>query len=399
MKVLIATINFSPELTGIGPIAREYADTLTAVGHQVMVVTGQPHYPMWRKAPSQNLAFPFEVRRCWHYIPSSPTASKRILYEATFAASMSLRLPRRASSIDLAIGITPALASTYVVARWAASRRIPFAAIVQDVVSHAAEQTGTAGRAVGFGASALEAGIFTRATRVGIVSEGMRAAVVARGAQPNSVSLLPNWPVGSLARIPPRDDARRLLGFGPNDFVCIHAGNIGAKQGLEVVIEAGRLAGPLGGLRFVLIGDGNQREQLERRAKGVDAVQFWPLLAEDRFLAALAAADVLLLTQRQSVTDMAFPSKLTTYARTGTPIVASVAASSAAGRALDSGNAALIVEPERPDLLLAAILELRRDSARRMRLIEGAQAYYSRELDPQRLRTQFLRFVVEAASA
>ena len=50
MRVLIIGINYSPELTGIGPYTAGLAEHLASRGDDVTVITGLPHYPDWRIA-------------------------------------------------------------------------------------------------------------------------------------------------------------------------------------------------------------------------------------------------------------------------------------------------------------------------------------------------------------
>ena len=69
----------------------------------------------------------------------------------------------------------------------------------------------------------------------------------------------------------------------------------------------------------------------------------------------LTAADVLLLTQRPTVTDMSLPSKLTSYLTVGTPIVASINAQSEAALLLKESGGASVVEAGNPAALVAAI--------------------------------------------
>jgi len=47
MKFLIYSINYSPELTGIGKYNGEMAEWLIKQGHEVRVVTAYPYYPDW----------------------------------------------------------------------------------------------------------------------------------------------------------------------------------------------------------------------------------------------------------------------------------------------------------------------------------------------------------------
>jgi len=151
---------------------------------------------------------------------------------------------------------------------------------------------------------------------------------------------------------------------------------MGLKQGLEQVLEAARISAmsePL--IRFVLLGDGNQRAQLQRAATGLANVQFLPSQSDDDYAAALAAADVLLLCQRASVADMSLPSKLTSYCAAGRPIVAAVLGDGATYREIQRTGAALAVPAGDPEALLDAITCLRDDPAESARLGAAGASY------------------------
>ena len=116
---------------------------------------------------------------------------------------------------------------------------------------------------------------------------------------------------------------RDAHGWGADEVVVLHAGNMGYKQGLENVIAAAELAARSDSrARFVLLGDGNQRASLEAAGAGVRALEFFPPVSEEEFPAALGAADVLLVNERPGVAQMAVPSKLTSYFSSGKPILA-----------------------------------------------------------------------------
>ncbi|SCE12235.1 Glycosyl transferases group 1 [Streptomyces sp. PpalLS-921] len=77
----------------------------------------------------------------------------------------------------------------------------------------------------------------------------------------------------------------------------------------------------------------------------------------------LAAADVLAVTQRASVLDMSVPSKLTSYFVSGRPVVASVAAEGGTADEVRRSGAGVLVAPEDPAALLAAVRRLAEDPA------------------------------------
>ena len=47
MKIIIYSINYFPELIGIGKYNGEMAEWLADNGHEVCVVTAPPYYPDW----------------------------------------------------------------------------------------------------------------------------------------------------------------------------------------------------------------------------------------------------------------------------------------------------------------------------------------------------------------
>jgi glycosyltransferase involved in cell wall biosynthesis len=185
---------------------------------------------------------------------------------------------------------------------------------------------------------------------------------------------LPNWIVRPAVKASVAE-TRQRLGWGTEQIV-LHAGNMGLKQGLEQVLDAAEIAAtsePL--IRFVLLGDGNQRASLQRAAAHLPNVQFLPSQPDDDYAAALAAADVLLLSQRSTVADMSLPSKLTSYCAAGRPIVAAVRDDGATYREIVRTGAGMTVPAGDPEALLRALAELRSDPALAARLGAAGASY------------------------
>jgi colanic acid biosynthesis glycosyl transferase WcaI len=97
VKVLILALNYAPEPIGVGKYTGEFAEWLTARGHSVRVVTAPPYYPTWRVAAGHEARRyrveeigRAEVLRCPLWVPSDPSALRRILHLASFALSSAL---------------------------------------------------------------------------------------------------------------------------------------------------------------------------------------------------------------------------------------------------------------------------------------------------------------------
>ncbi|TLQ48630.1 glycosyltransferase [Streptomyces marianii] len=361
----MVSTNYAPEHTGIGPYATGIAEHWASRGHDTHVLTGLPHYPSWQLDPAYRKVWRATERRAGvtvhrrrHSIPPRQTALRRGVFEGSILAH-GLVAPPRTGRLDAVLAQLPSLAGGVLGARIAARHRAPYVPVVQDLMGAAAAQSGIkggGGRAAEL-AELAEAWVLRRATLVGVIHETFVDRVRAMGVDPGRIRLVPNW---SHIQAPsaPRALTRERLGWRPEQTVVLHSGNMGLKQGLEVLVEAARRDPAT---RILLMGDGNQREHLAQLAGGLPNLEFMPPVPDADFPDVLAAADVLAVTQRASVLDMSVPSKLTSYLAAGRPVVASVAAEGGTAREVLRSGAGVLVEPEDPDQFLSAVRKLAQD--------------------------------------
>jgi glycosyltransferase involved in cell wall biosynthesis len=142
--------------------------------------------------------------------------------------------------------------------------------------------------------------------------------------------------------------------------VVAYAGLIGHIQGLEILVEAARM---VPGIDFVLAGDGPELPLLERKARelGVDNVSFKGYLDRQQLLELYRRSDVLVahVRSRPTIDASMVPVKLFEYMATGKPIV--YAGKGVATDLLRELGCAVIVPPEDPEALSAAVAKLLRD--------------------------------------
>ncbi len=391
MRILISGINYAPEATGIAPYTTGLAEHLSARGHRVTVVTGLPSYPQWRVHDGyrgilarRESTGGVDLRRRWHYVPREQSAIRRALYEASFLTTglSALALPRP----DAIVGIVPSLGGG-LLARLAATRfAAPYGLVFQDLMGPAAAQSGVAG---GGGAArtirAAEAFAARGAEAVGVIADGFRPYLETLGVHPDRIRRVRNWTHVPEPAVEPAT-TRARLGLDPGATVCLHAGNMGYKQGLANVVECARLAASDPGLLFVLMGDGSQRAQLEDLAARhrLGNLRFLPIQPAELFPSVLAAADLLLVNQRATVTDMSLPGKLTSYFLAGRPVLAAVSPASETAREVAASGAGLVTRPDDPAALLAAVRTLAVDPVRRRRLGSSRRARGRRGRWPSR---------------
>ena len=217
----------------------------------------------------------------------------------------------------------------------------------------------TGGNAVASVTAKAEAWVSRSATGIAVVAEAFTPYLVSLGVSPRIINHVPNWtrPTSPTMTVP---ETRARFGWLDGEQVVLHAGNIGLKQGLDQVIEAARIAADREEpIRFVLSGGGSQVAAIRAAAGGLPNVDFLGVQSDGMHASLLAAADVLLLSERASQIDMSLPSKLTAYFAAGRPIVAAVPASGESAREVRRSGAGFVVPAGEPQRLLEAVERLR----------------------------------------
>lgn len=380
-RALFIGVNYAPEPTGIGPYTAGMAEGLAARGWEVDVITGHPHYPWWRipeehrDLPSTSVENGVTVHRVHHFVPRRHRMATRVLHEVTFgarAASMSWGRP------DVVVVVSPALLAARMVMAKAEAFGIPTIAWIQDIYSLGVREVGD-GRGAGL-IERVERSLTEGAERVVVIHDRFRRMLEEDLGTTSPIDVVRNW--SHVPDLTGRRSAamRARLGWKDDDVIVLHAGNMGAKQGLDHVVAASRLAAERKSrVRFVLMGDGNCRARLEEMG-GNPNLQFVDPLPEDDFQTALASADILLVNECPGLTEMSVPSKLTTYFATGLPVLAAVAPTSTTYDEILAAGEGPTVAAGDPSAILARAEELAADPVRAAELGRAGQEYRRRLL-------------------
>ncbi len=390
LRILIHGLNFSPELTGVGKYTGEMASWMASRGHEVHVVTAPPYYPAWKigagyrsryttERPAPNLT----VYRCPLYVPEQPGGLRRVLHLLSFAvASLPVMLRETAWEPEVVFTVEPTLFGGPVALFAAMLAGAPAWLHVQDFEVDAAFDLGllpSHGPVHGF-ALAVERRLMRAFRRVSTISAKMLERGAAKGVAADRLVLFPNWvDVEAIRPEPPgwaENAFRRELGLGAK-VVLLYSGNMGAKQGLEMLVG---LAEDLRGeerVHLLLCGDGSFRTELERGMAGRSNVTMLPLQPLGRLSSLLNAADVHLLPQRAGAADLVMPSKLTGMLASGRPVVVTADAGTQVAEVIGGGEEALglVVPTEDTGALAGAVRRLAGDAELRARMGAAARRY------------------------
>jgi glycosyltransferase involved in cell wall biosynthesis len=340
---------------------------------------------------------PVKVKRLRSSIPKRPNGLGRLLMEITFGARTVLQRWHRP---DVVLVVSPALFSAAFAILRARLFRVPVGIWVQDLYSKGMEETSGPASIFAPLMQRLESAILRSADEVSVIHERFRGHVVnGLGVPANRVRVIRNWTHVNHHSSFDRSSARHRLGWAPDDFVALHAGNMGVKQGLENVVEAAHLAVRNGSdIRFVLLGNGNQRDFLETKGGGLDQLQFLEPLPDRAYSEALRSADVLIVNERPGVKDMSVPSKLTSYFVTGRPIVAATERESATSHEMSAAGAGVRVDPGVPADLIAAIEQLQDDPHSAEEFGAAGREYSEKLLSEEVAVDKYVRWLSDLAS-
>src|SRR5713226_1310876 len=221
----------------------------------------------------------------------------------------------------------------------------------------------------------LEAAAYRHAAMVSTLTEAMRGRIIAKRVPPEKVVLFSDWVEPALFKIPP-PPVRADRGSA-GEFVVAHFGNMGVKQGLEIVVEAARLSAAEKAITYLLVGDGAARANVQARAGslGLSNLHFLPFQPRERFFELLTRANVCLVTQRRTVADVVFPSKVLTLLAAARPVIASVGADSEVSRVIAESGAGMTIAPEDPRALADAVATLRANPLVRERMGRAGRVY------------------------
>jgi colanic acid biosynthesis glycosyl transferase WcaI len=326
----------------------------------------------WRREKWQGL----DVWRCPLWIPAKPSRLKRLLYLTSFMmSSFPVMLWQVLWRPDIVLVVQPPLfcAPQALLTAWLSGAKALLH--IQDYEVDAAFDLGLLkGQKLRSFANRCEGWLMRRFDRVSTISQRMLERAVAKGVAEDRALLFPNWV--DLTRLP-QDHSRlgayrRRLNIDAEAVVALYSGNMGGKQGLDILAKAAMVLAAEH-IVFVLCGNGSGREELMLLCRDLQNVRFLDLQPKERFLELLAMADIHLLPQLASAADLVMPSKLTGMLASGRPVVAT--AHQGTELATVVACCGLVVEPEQPQAFADAILKLAQDPVLRNRLGSAGRAY------------------------
>jgi glycosyltransferase involved in cell wall biosynthesis len=246
--------------------------------------------------------------------------------------------------------------------------------------------------------------IYHAADHIVALSPGMKEGIARTGIGPEKITVVPNGSDLDLFR-PDLNGFNWRNQLGLRDrFAAIYFGAMGQANGLEYIIEAARILAERGkdSIALVLVGDGGQRQALQRRAKeyGLANVIFHDLVPREEVARIVAGCQACMTIIRPSRDNTWSPNKMFDALAAGKPVLINVPGW--LGEMIEKNSCGKCLDPYHPEMLPDALEQLAAAPQLCRQMGKNARALAEREFDrnklANRLETVLLR-AVEAAGA
>jgi glycosyltransferase involved in cell wall biosynthesis len=363
MKVLFITHYFPPEVNAPANRTHEHCRRWVRDGAEVTVITGVPNHPRGKLFDGYENRWIQEewidgirVIRTWMYLAPNAGFARRIANYVLFALTAVIA-SFRAERPDVVVATSPQFFVGIAGAIVAKLKRRPFVLEIRDLWPKSVVELGQLRE--GFVLRTLEAierWLYRSASGIVVNTRTFIGHITERGVDPERIELVYNGIDPTLFRPRPKDEALLAEHGLSGRFTVGYVGTLGLAHGLTMLVDVAEKLASRPELRFVLIGDGADREKIEAEItrRGLDNIQLLGLQPRDRMPDWIASIDLLLVLLRDlPVFETVIPSKIFEFLAQERPVV--LAARGEIRTMMQESGGALVIDPEEPDQLTSAI--------------------------------------------
>ena len=403
LNILIVSQYFWPENFGINDLAKGLVER----GHRITVLTGRPNYPNGRFYAGYGAIRPYrqtyngmQILRVPLFPRGRGGGFRLAMNYASFAFTASFIGPLlTGGKYDAIFVYEPSPITVGLPAMiMKACKGAPILFWLQDLWPESLSATGAVkSAAILKPVEQLVRWMYKWFDCILIQSRAFGPAVEQLGGNPRKIRYFPNG-AESLYRpvaVPSNAPEHKLM---PDGFRVTFAGNIGAAQDFDTIVEAARLLKSKTDIHWIIIGDGRMKDQVERtiqREGLTDNVHLLGRHPPERMPYFFSLSDALLVTlKKDPIFSLTIPSKVQAYLACGRPIVAALDGEGA--RVIQEANAGLTCSTQNPAGLAEAVLKLYGLSPdERAAMGKNGRSFFENEFEQQILLDRLERWLTE----
>jgi colanic acid biosynthesis glycosyl transferase WcaI len=199
-----------------------------------------------------------------------------------------------------------------------------------------------------------------RAAKIIVLGDDMGARIIRKGIEPARVVVVRDGITAPSELPSPANPVSQEIRGGLK-FVALHAGNLGFYGAWDALIEAGRQLNAdasEGGIGIIFVGEGAQKARMVAAASDTTTVKFLPFRPASEIPFVLGAGDIHIVTVKRGLEGVIVPSKLYPILAAGKPVLVVSTPLTDAANIITKAGCGVVVDPDDPAAVAAAIREL-----------------------------------------
>lgn len=398
-SVLILTQYYPPETGAPQNRLSSLAKYLKKLGMEVTVLTAMPNYPKmeifegykgkWHIKEEKD---GITIHRSWIYTKVSKSIIWRLVNYFSFVFSSLIVGLFSIRKHDIVICESPPLflGITALFLKLFLGSKLVFN--VSDLWPESAEKLGIITNKQLLGASQwLEELIYKKSSLISGQTQGIVRNIGTRFPVKKVFWLRNGIDLSQFNKEAVKYDWRVANGYASNDFIIVYGGILGFAQNLEVILNAANILKGEPNLKFVIVGDGPEKNKLleikERLA--LDSVSFLPNQPSVEMPNIISACNATVVPLRNiELFKGAIPSKIFEYLIFRKPLLLGVDGE-AKSLFIDEGKCGLFFTPENEQELAANILRLKNEAGLAEQLGLNGEAYVRAKFNRESIAEEF----------
>lgn len=329
MRILLVSQYFWPETFRINDLA----ESLSGCGNKVTVLTGKPNYPQGKIYKgysfwgySKEVYKGIEVIRV-PLIPRGNSSGIRLAINYLSFVLFSciyILFHKRQYDVSLTFAISP-ITQVYAALLHKKLYGSRVFLWVQDLWPESVNAAGKISSSFVYRLLIkIVKNIYNHVDHILVQSEAFYSSILQKGVEAEKISYIPNW-AEDLFLDENMIDGNKYKEIIPQGFIVMFAGNIGEAQDFDSIVKAAIKTKNILDIKWVIIGDGRKRKDLEKQIQKYGLEETIYLLGKfpiEEMPSLFFWANVMLVSLKDAeIFSLTIPSKIQSYMAFGKPIV------------------------------------------------------------------------------
>jgi len=414
-RVLILSLVFAPDGVSTSVIVSELAEDFVRQGHQVTVLTTEPHYNLEPEARAKQ-----PLRRRWgglfyqsNYsgIPVWHTAMRpkgerslgRIIDYLVFHVISIFLGIFAIGRQDVVFAVSPPL--TIGIVGWilALFKRAKLIYNVQELYPDTAITMGVLkeNSLVTKILKWMERFIYERSSALAVICHSFAESIGTKEIDHKKIRVIPNFVDIEFVQPGPKNNplAREL--DLQDKFVVLYAGNIGMTQSFDTLLEAANRLQDESDIVFLIVGAGARRSHVETQVqeRQLTNVKLLPYQPRSRVPDIYATSDLCLVPLMAGTAKTTVPSKLYTIMASGRPALVAVDEDSDLVQTVQNSQCGIAVMPDDVEALQHGIQQAFENQREFQELGRNGRRYAEQHLSRRAVSEQYHELIQKLTGA